>query len=77
MIVVSAKTEFKPAPLKEYVEKAKFRNFSHAAASLSKDVKATLETAEGPSMPGKPPHTHKGAYLRLSLIHISEPTRPY
>ena len=53
-------------------EKAAFRNFGHAAASISKDIKSTLETAEGPSDPGKPPHTHKGAYLRRAVRYAAD-----
>lgn len=49
------------------VGKAAFKNFSHAAARISKDAKASLETAEGPSRPGSPPHTHRGAYLRRAV----------
>jgi hypothetical protein len=48
-------------------EGAAFRNFSHAAARISKDAKASLVTAEGPSSPGTPPHTHRGAYLRRAV----------
>src|SRR6186713_2725290 len=53
-------------------EKAAFRNFGHAAASISKDIKSTLETAEGPSDPGDPPHTHKGAYLRRAVRYAAD-----
>lgn len=67
MIELKVTTEFKPAPVEKAVEKAAFRNFGHAAASISKDVKSTLEKAAGPSAPGTPPHTHKGAFLRRAV----------
>lgn len=46
---------------------ASFRNLGHAAARISKDAKASLVTAEGPSATGTPPHTHRGAYLRRAV----------
>lgn len=72
MIAVAVKTELQPAKLEKAVEKAAYRNFGHAAASLSKDVKNTLQTAPGPSVPGKPPHTHKGAYLRRAIRYAAD-----
>ena len=48
-------------------ERTTFRNLGHAAARISKDAKALLVTAEGPSDPGEPPHTHKGAFLRRAV----------
>lgn len=72
MISVSVKTEFNAAPVEKAVEKATFRNFSHAAASISKDVKSTLEKAAGPSAPGTPPHTHKGQFLRRAIRYAAD-----
>jgi hypothetical protein len=54
------------------VDKAAFRNFRHAAASISKDAKASLATAEGPSAAGSPPHTHKGAFLRRAIRYAAD-----
>ena len=51
----------------EAAERAAFRNFRHAGAVLSKDMKASLVTADGPSPEGEPPHTHRGAYLRRAV----------
>ena len=48
-------------------ERATFRNLGHAAARISKDVKASLVTADGASPEGSPPHTHQGAYLRRAI----------
>lgn len=48
-------------------EKAAFRNFGHAAARISKDAKASIEQAAGPSPAGSPPHTHKGKFLSRAI----------
>lgn len=39
-------------------DRAAFKNISHAAASIRKQQIASFVTAEGPSEPGRPPHTH-------------------
>ena len=49
------------------VDKDAYRNMGHAAASISKDAKSTLEKAEGPSAPGTPPHTHRGQFLKRAV----------
>ena len=51
------------------VDKAAYKNFGHAAASISKYAKASLirVAAPVPSAPGRPPHTHKGVYLRRAI----------
>src|SRR4051794_16915219 len=67
-----AEIDFTPGPLQAEVEKTAFRNFTHAAASISKDVKSTLESAAGPSSPGTPPHTHKGAFLRRAIRYAAD-----
>jgi hypothetical protein len=43
---------------------AAFRNVGHAAASISKDAKATIEKSDAPSQPGEPPHTKKNQLKR-------------
>lgn len=48
-------------------DKAAFKNFAHAAARISKDAKASIENAPGPSSPGSPPHTHRGSFLRRGI----------
>ena len=67
MIGVEVKTEDQTKRVTGAVERAAFRNFGHAAARISKDAKASLITAEGPSEPGTPPHTHQGAFLRRAV----------
>lgn len=53
-------------------ERATFRNLGHAAARISKDAKASLVTALGPSDPGEPPHTHQGAFLRRAVRYAAD-----
>lgn len=72
MIGLKVKTVDSMKRVAAAADKAAFRNFAHAAASISKDVKSTLDTAEGPSSPGSPPHTHKGAYLRRAVRFASD-----
>lgn len=52
-------------------EKAQFRNFYHAAASISKTAKASVERAEGPSDPGTPVHTHRRTYFRRAIRYAA------
>lgn len=46
------------------VDKAAFRNFGHAAASIRKDAISTIEKSEKASEPGTPPHTRHGLAKR-------------
>ncbi len=51
--------------------KESFRNISHAAASLRKDVVSTIESAPPgvPSEAGSPPHTHRRAFFRRAIAY--------
>lgn len=71
MISATVKIEDKMQRVEKAAEKAAYKNFNHAAASISKDVKSSLETAEGPSAPGSPPHTHRGAFLRRAVRYAA------
>jgi len=48
-------------------EKAAFRNFGHAAASLRKQAAESIQKAEGPSPVGTAPHTHKRQFLKRAF----------
>lgn len=72
MIGVNVKVEDQTKKVVAAGEKAAYRNLRHAAASISKDMKASLETAPGPSAPGEAPHTHKGAYLRRAVRYFAD-----
>ena len=62
------------AELKRKADQAAFRNFNHAAASIAKDAKASIQTADGPSAPGTPPHTQRGAFLRRAIRYAADKT---
>lgn len=55
----------------EEAEKAAFRNFQHAAASISKDAKASIKTSADPSDPGEPPHTRRRVFLRRAIRYAA------
>jgi hypothetical protein len=67
MVSIHVTAEFRPQRIERAVERAAARNLGHAAARIRKDAAASLRTAAGPSAPGQPPHTHRGAYLRRAL----------
>lgn len=72
MFGISFKVVDETKRVQQAADKAAFRNFSHAAASISKDVKSTLVKASGPSMPGEPPHTHRGTYLKRAVRYAAD-----
>ena len=67
MVGLTVQFEDRTKRVEYAAERATFRNLGHAAASISKTAKASLVTAEGPSRPGSPPHTHRGAHLRRAI----------
>lgn len=66
-IALKVTTEFSAKPVTDAAERVQYKNLRHAAASISKDVKSTLQKADGPSAAGTPPHTHRGAFLRRAV----------
>ena len=72
MIGLTVTIEDQTKRVAEAAQRATFRNLGHAAARISKDVKESLVTAEGPSEPGQPPHTHQGAYLRRAVRYAAD-----
>ena len=69
MIGVKVKTTDNFKRVEKAADKAAFTSFAHAAASIAKDARSTIEKApEGvPSAPGTPPHTHRGRYLSRAI----------
>ena len=53
--------------VKNAAERAGFRNFGHAAASLRKDAIASIENSPVPSDPGEPPHTRRRRLLPRAI----------
>jgi len=72
MFGMSVQIEDQTKRVKDAADQATFRNLGHGAARISKDVKESLVTAEGPSPAGSPPHTHKGAYLRRAVRYAND-----
>ena len=57
MIGTQTKTIVDPQEVVKATEKAAFRNFGHAAASISRGAKASIRKSKTPSQPGSPPTT--------------------
>lgn len=57
MIGVSVEYQDNTKSVDDAAKKAGFKNISHAASSLRKDVIASIQPGDGPSAPGTPPHT--------------------
>lgn len=72
MIDVRVKVIDETKRVETAAEKAAFRNFNHAAASLSKDAKASIESSPEPSAPGQPPHTRRGNPLRRAVRYAAD-----
>ncbi|MCA9233343.1 MAG: hypothetical protein KDA57_22050 [Planctomycetales bacterium] len=49
------------------VHKTGFRNLFHAAASITKDAKASIVPGRGPSAAGTPPHTGRRRKLQRAV----------
>ena len=66
MFAVQVKVEDTTKRVADAAEKAAFRNFGHAAASIRKDAIASIEKAPHgqASEPGTPPHTRRGQLPR-------------
>jgi hypothetical protein len=71
MITATAKIHDRTNRVTQAVDKAAFRNIGHAAASIAKDMKGSIERGIGPSEPGTPPHTHTGSYLRRAIRYAA------
>src|SRR6185369_9630139 len=64
MFALQVKVEDTTKRVEDAAEKAAFRNFGHAAASIRKDAQSTIEKSESASAPGTPPHTRRGLLKR-------------
>ncbi len=73
MIGLDVKITMTTQRVEQATERAAFRNFGHAAARISKDAKASIETSDQPSEPGQPPHTRaaKGHNLRGAIRYVA------
>lgn len=67
MFGLNVKTQDTTKDVAQAEERARFRNFFHAAAGIRKTAAQSVEKADGPSQPGGPVHTHRGAFYRRAL----------
>ena len=67
-------TEDNTKAVKAASDKAAFRNFGHAAATISKDAKASIENSPEPSAPGTPPHTRRRRHLPRAIRYAADKT---
>ena len=72
MLGLTVKIEDKTGNVEKAADKAAFRNFGHAAASISKSAKQSIETSPEPSAPGQPPHTRKGGPIRRAIRYAAD-----
>jgi phage gpG-like protein len=73
-VVIDTKTvvQIDTAAVEDAVEKAAYRNFNHAAASLRKEAQASIKKAAEIPPPGKPPRTKKGLLRRAIRYSANE-----
>lgn len=67
MTELRVRTEDTTKRVQQAAQQAAFRNFGHAGASISRDIKRSLVRAAGPSPAGEPPHTHRGTALKNAI----------
>jgi hypothetical protein len=77
MIGVRTKIQVDSKPVEDAAQKAAYRSFGHAAASIRKDARASIKPRgkrTGPSLPGEPVRTKRGGYLarRAILYHADK-----
>jgi ApbE superfamily uncharacterized protein (UPF0280 family) len=58
--------------VKAAADKAAFRNYAHAAASIRKDAAASIVKSPDPSEPGEPPHTRKRLLPRAMRFAVDK-----
>ncbi len=54
--------------------RANIESLAHAGAAIRLTARRSIRKREGPSAPGKPPHTHTGA-LRSAVLYAVEKAR--
>lgn len=61
-----------PQPVIKAADRAAFKNLGHAAATIRNDAIGSIIQAEGPSLPGRPPHTHTGGLTKKGKVRRGE-----
>lgn len=72
MISFSVKVEHRFERIASATEKAAFRNFGHAAASIRKTASRSIRRGKNASRPGQPPRTRDGQLRRSLRFSVSE-----
>lgn len=75
MIGARTKIQVNPKPVEDAVQKAAYRSFGHAAASIRKDARASIKRRgkrTGPSRPGEPVRTKRSFARRAVLYHADK-----
>jgi len=54
------------------IQKAQKRVFQVVAFNTRKSAIDSIQSAEGPSAPGTPPHTHRRAFLRRAILYAAD-----
>lgn len=74
VVTGSVATRSDLAKVEKAAQKAMFRNLGHAAASISKSAKESIEQSSAPAPAGHPPHTRR-KLLRKAIQFKVDPTR--
>lgn len=72
MIATDIKITDNTKAVERAVERAAYRSFSHAAASIRKDAIASILKDEDPAPAGDPPHTRLGRLKRAIVYSASK-----
>ena len=72
MFGIKFRTVDRTKRVKGAADKAVFRNFGHAAASIRKDAVASIEVSPDPSTPGSPPHTRRRLLPRALRFDVDK-----
>ena len=70
MIGMTAKIADETAKVIRAADEASYRNLGHAAASIRRRAKESIEISPTPSRPGHPPHSRRGQLPASLWYHV-------
>lgn len=70
MFGVTTQLKATPKRVEKAADKGAYRSFFHAAASIAKSARESIEVSDVPSLPGQPVHTKRGRGGRLAKRSI-------
>jgi hypothetical protein len=70
---VSGFWSFDAHKMQKRADRGQYRSLGHWASSLRRKARESIEKAPGPSLPGTPPHTHRGRRLPRSILFARDP----